>query len=121
AADSLITHNQLDDLPYTGISAGWGGWLDKVGKPPEPNFSHDNVISYNLIFNFMQTVSDGGGIYTQGQTGPSLAHGEKVIGNVVHDQLNWSFALHSDDGARYITYGGNVLYNDTYEWCCNHP
>jgi hypothetical protein len=118
AVDCLISHNQLDNLPYSGISVGWGGWLGKIKKPPEANYSRDNVISNNVVDNFMRVLSDGGGIYTQGVTGTSLANGEKVTGNVVYGQQDWSFALHSDNGAAYITYTGNVLYDDNYEWCC---
>ncbi|HEV3311529.1 MAG TPA: right-handed parallel beta-helix repeat-containing protein, partial [Chloroflexota bacterium] len=66
AARSLISHNQIDHVAYTAISIGWGGWLDKVGQPSVQNFSHDNVISDNLVYDFMQVVEDGGGIYTQG-------------------------------------------------------
>jgi hypothetical protein len=120
AAGSTVSHNQVDHVPYTGISLGWGGWPDKRGRSPVANFSHDNVVSSNLIFDFMQVLSDGGGIYTQGITGPSMAHGEKVTGNVVHDQLAWGRALQSDDGASFVTYSGNVLYNDNYDWGSNH-
>ena len=120
AADSTISHNQIDHVAYTGISMGWGGWLDKINQPPLPNFSHDNVVSDNLIYDYMQTFSDGGGIYTQGVTGWSLAHGELVTGNVIYGQLAWSYALHSDDGATNITYSYNALYDNTYDWCCNH-
>ena len=30
---SLIAHNQIDDVPYTGISIGWGGWHANVLTP----------------------------------------------------------------------------------------
>ena len=43
-----------------------------------------------------------------------------MTGNVLHDQLEWGYALHSDDGASYITYSKNVTYNDTHEWGTNH-
>jgi hypothetical protein len=120
AAFTTISHNQVDHVPYSGISLGWGGWPDKIGSPAVANFSHNNVVSDNLVYDFMETVSDGGGIYTQGVTGTSISNGERVIGNVVHGQVDWSFALHSDNGATYVTYAGNVLYDDTYDWCCNH-
>lgn len=120
AADSTISHNQIDHVPYTGISLGWGGWPDKRGQAPVANFSHDNVVSDNLVYDFMQVLSDGGGVYTQGITGPSLARGERVTGNVIHDQLAWGRALQSDDGATFVTYSRNVLYNDTYDWGSNH-
>lgn len=92
--------------------------MDKVGQAAVRNFSRDNRVDHNRISDFMQILSDGGGIYTQGVTGPSLAHGERVVGNVVHDQLTWGRALLSDDGAEFITYAGNVRYNDTYDYCC---
>ena len=116
AADITITHNQLNDLPYSGISIGWGGWLDKLNDPVVTNYSHNNVISSNLIYDYMQVVSDGGAVYTQGITGTSLDNGEMVTGNVVHDQLDWSEALKSDDGATYVTDSNNVLYNNAYDW-----
>lgn len=120
AANTLITHNQVDHVPYSGISIGWGGWPDKYGHPAVPNFSHDNTISNNNVFDFMQLLSDGGGIYTQGITGHSFATGEMVTGNTVHDELDWSRALQSDDGATYDTYSGNVLYDNSYDWGSNH-
>lgn len=120
AANSVVSHNQIDHVPYSGISIGWGGWLDKRGKPPVASFSRNNTVSDNLIYDFMQTLSDGGGIYTQGITGSSMANGEKVSGNVIHDQLAWGRALQSDDGATFVTYSGNVLYNDNYDWGSNH-
>ncbi len=116
ASDSLITHNQIDHTSYTAISMGWGGWLDKHDLPPVANSSHDNVVSDNLIFSFMQVLSDGGGVYTQGATGTSLADGEHVTGNVIYDQLDFGRAIQSDNGATFVTYAGNVLYNDTYDW-----
>ena len=120
AARSTISHNQIDHLPYTAISMGWGGWLDKGLRPPVANYSHDNVVSDNLIYDYVQIVSDGGGVYTLGLTGTSMANGEKITGNVIHDQLNWSYGLHSDNGATYVTNAGNVLYNDDYDWAGNH-
>jgi hypothetical protein len=120
AADTLITHNTIEDVPYSGISIGWGGWPDKYGHPALANFSANNTISYNIVANFMQLLSDGGGIYTQGITGHSWATGEHVDDNVVHDELDWSRALQSDDGASWDTYADNVLYNNDYDWGTNH-
>ena len=117
---STITHNQVDHVPYAGISLGWGGWPDKTNQPAVSNNSRNDVISDNVVDDYMQTLIDGGGIYTQGITGTSMANGEKITGNVVHDELDWGFGLHSDDGASYITYANNVLYNDTYDWGISH-
>jgi hypothetical protein len=112
AERTLISHNQIDDLPYTGISIGWGGWPDKKGLPAQPNFSNHNVISNNLIFNYMRMLNDGGGIYTQGRTGSSFATGERITGNVLHDQQNPSggHVVYTDNGAAYITIHDNAMY-----------
>jgi Right handed beta helix region len=115
AANTTISHNQIDHVSYAGISVGWGGWLDKAAKPPVANNSQDNIVSDNLIYDYMQTLVDGGGIYTQGLTGTSMANGEKVTGNVIHDQLDWGSAMKSDDGATYVTYSGNALWNNIYD------
>ena len=109
-----IAHNQIDDVAYSAISMGWGGWPDKIGKPATSNISHDNTVSDNLIFNYMQLLDDGGGIYTQGLTGTSFADGEKVSGNVVHDQWGLGKNVYTDNGCTYETIDGNVLYNASY-------
>ncbi|HEY1537470.1 MAG TPA: right-handed parallel beta-helix repeat-containing protein [Polyangiaceae bacterium] len=118
AAKSSIVHNQIDHTPYTGISIGWGGWPDKQGKPALTNYSQNNDVSDNLLFNIMQTLSDGGGIYTNGQTtqSQSYATGETVKGNVMHD-LNHSFwALYSDNGSDWMTVTGNAVWSGGSPW-----
>jgi len=120
---AMIAHNQIDHVPYTGISVGWGGWPDKVKLPAEPNYSNHNTFSDNLIFNHMSTLNDGGGIYTNGITGTSLATGEHLTGNLVHDQKNptGGHGLYTDNGASYITLTGNAEYNITVSvWGSNH-
>ena len=111
ATSDSVTHNQIDDTPYTAISQGWGGWPDKEKEAPQPNYSDKNSISDNLIFNIMRTLSDGGGIYTQGITGTSLANGELVSGNVIHDQVDEGHAIYTDNGATFETISGNGIYN----------
>ncbi len=109
-----ITHNQLSDLSYSGISMGWGGWPDKIQVAATPNASHDNTVSDNLIFNHMRLLDDGGAVYTQGITGSSLATGEKVTGNVAHDQFGLGKLIYTDNGCTYETVQGNVLYRGAY-------
>jgi hypothetical protein len=119
-ADTSIAHNQIDHVPYVAISVGWGGWLDKRNQPSVPNYAHDDSVTNNLIYDFMEVVADGGGIYTQGILGTSLKTGLQVTGNVVHDQLDWGGALKGDDGTTYVTYQKNVLYNNIYDWSALH-
>jgi hypothetical protein len=112
--NDLISHNQIDHVGYSGISMGWGGWPDKIGSPATPNDSHGNTVSDNLITDYMQGLDDGGGIYTQGLTGSSMADGEKVTGNVVHGQFGLGKSVYTDNGCTYETISGNVLYGASY-------
>lgn len=109
-----IAHNQIDHVGYSAVSMGWGGWPDKIGDPATPNPSHDNAVRNNLIHDYMQMLDDGGGIYTQGLTGTSLADGEKVTGNVIHDQWGLGKNVYTDNGCTYETVEGNVLYRASY-------
>ncbi|MFJ9894439.1 fibronectin type III domain-containing protein [Streptomyces sp. NPDC091280] len=109
-----IAHNQIDHVGYSAISLGWGGWPDKIGDPATPNPSHDNAVRDNLVFDYMQMLDDGGGIYTQGLTGTSMTDGEKVTGNVIHDQWGLGKNVYTDNGCTYETVEGNVLYHAAY-------
>ena len=113
AANSSIVHNQVDQTPYTGISIGWGGWPDKQGMPGLTNYSHNNDVSFNLIFNVMQMLGDGGGIYSNGQTSTdhSFATGETMKGNVIHDLKGYAYPLYTDNGSDWITVTGNAVWN----------
>ncbi|WP_438291113.1 fibronectin type III domain-containing protein [Streptomyces sp. HUAS TT7] len=111
---NTIAHNQLDHLGYSAISMGWGGWPDKIGSPATPNPSHDNAVRDNLVFDYMQLLDDGGGVYTQGLTGTSMADGEKVTGNVIHDQWGLGKSVYTDNGCTYETVESNVLYGAAY-------
>jgi Fibronectin type III domain/Right handed beta helix region len=115
AQRTTIQYNQIDHVPYSGISIGWGGWLDKIHRPGLANVSRDNLIANNHIFNHMLLLSDGGGIYNQGLTGPTLANGEKIIGNVVHDQFGSGHGIYTDNGSGMMTIKSNVFYHPNHD------
>ncbi len=121
ARHTLVAHNLLEQLPYASISIGWGGWPDKIRKAGQANNSALNVLSDNLIHNEMLVLSDGGGIYTQGLTGSSLADGERVSGNVVYNQYSSGHAIYTDNGGSMITVDGNVMFHDDHDnWGSRH-
>lgn len=99
--NSAILHNELLNLPYTGISIGWGWGAN------DPTVAKSNYIASNNIHHHMQTLFDGGGIYSL-----SAQPGNIYFGNLVHDQLNQYGALYLDDGSGFITMDNNVLYNN---------
>ncbi|HEY3841171.1 MAG TPA: fibronectin type III domain-containing protein [Bryobacteraceae bacterium] len=121
AQNTLVEHNQLDHLPYASISMGWGGWPDKIRLAGQANYSRGNVVARNRIFNFMLVLADGGGIYTQGLTGPSLSEGEKVSGNLVYDQFSSGHGIYTDNGSCNITIANNVLFHLNFDnWGSRH-
>jgi hypothetical protein len=121
ALRSFIDHNQLDHLPYSGISIGWGGWPDKIKKAGVANFSQQNVVANNLIFDHMLLLADGAAIYTQGLTGPSLEAGEIIQGNVIHDQFGSGHGIYTDNGCKNVTARNNVIFHVNFDnWGSRH-
>ncbi len=104
---TVITHNELHDLPYTGISCGWG-WGGH-----DPSVAKNNLIQNNLIYDIMKVLEDGGGIYTL-----SAQPGTAITGNVIHDDRNNFGAIYLDDLSRYITVQDNAVYSNVKNVLC---
>jgi hypothetical protein len=121
ARDTIVAHNQIDQVPYAAISMGWGGWPDKIKMAGQANNSARNIVRDNLIHDLMLVLSDGGGIYTQGLTGKDLANGEKVTGNVIYNQWGSGHQIYSDNGSSMMTISGNVMFNTNHDnWGSRH-
>jgi hypothetical protein len=105
--DDVIEHNQVNDVPYSGISSNWG-W----GRTPTE--TSGNKILDNLVFDDMQQRSDGGGIYVLGQEGASLADGLLISGNVVRngDSAGGGHAIYTDGGSQDVTMTGNAMFSN---------
>ncbi len=93
-----ISHNHFYDIPYSGISEGWG-WTNY----PDNVECRDNRLNYNLLENHMQVAFDGGGIYMLGNQINTTE-----IGNYVREQHNNLAALYLDSGSERITLKNNV-------------
>jgi len=96
AHHNTITHNEINDFYNGAIGVGltWG----IVG---ENSLAHDNMISYNLLYNLGQGVTDDmAGVYFAS----SATAGNQVLNNVIHDVTH---AWQDSDG-----YGGNGIYFD---------
>jgi hypothetical protein len=99
-----LAHNEIRDLPYTGVSVGWK-W------DTQPTGCRENVVRDNHIHHVMQKLSDGGGIYTLG-----LQPGTLLSGNRIHNvPLNLGRAesngMFIDEGSSQITIENNTIYN----------
>ncbi len=103
-AETKIRNNELNNLPYSGISIGWM-WN------PEPTPCRNNEIVGNHIHHILQTLSDGGGIYMLG-----LQPGSKLLNNHIHDvQINAGRAesngMFLDEGTKDVLVENNLIYN----------
>ena len=103
-AETLIEHNEIRELPYTGISVGWM-WT------PEPTPCRANVIHGNHIHHILNILSDGGGIYSLG-----LQPGSRITQNLIHDvKVNAGRAesngMFLDEGTKELLIENNIVYN----------
>ena len=103
-ANTVIEHNEIRDLPYTGISVGWMWTAD-------PTPCRENTIHANHIHHIMNTLSDGGGIYSLG-----LQPGSRITQNLIHDvQVNAGRAesngMFLDEGTKELLVENNIIYN----------
>jgi len=121
---TLVAHNDISDVPWSGISIGWGwGLLDPggyLGLPgavrgqwgdyTTPTTSSGNRIVDNRIHGFLGALWDGGAIYTVGQQGASARDGELIAGNVASGKRPRAGGntFYTDGGSRYVTLERNV-------------
>jgi hypothetical protein len=107
---TTVASNELFDLPYTGISAGWGwGSVDPGGSGgyTTPSTSQDNDIEKNVVSHHMRALRDGGGIYVLG-----AQPGAVMNGNVISNQGNAYGNLYLDNGSQHWTVSSDVVLVD---------
>lgn len=95
----LITHNDIKDVPYSGITAGWG-WGASDVKVKWKN----NDITYNRVEDVVQMHSDGGHIYTLGDMPES-----DISYNYLVDNPSHSGGIYNDSGSANIVMHHNVI------------
>jgi beta-glucuronidase len=98
----LIGHNTISNVPYSGISVGWG-WNYEGLDDTQRNIR----ILANRISNFMLELYDGGAIYTQAQSPGSLID-ENYID---FSGTNHGNGIYLDERSRKFEVCGNVVWN----------
>lgn len=101
---TTITHNEITDVPWAGISFGWG-WQYTAGA------AANNTVQYNEISNAINRLCDTGGIYHL-----SNDPGSSVSNNYIHEVRGSAggcasahAALYFDQGSDGMTVSNNVL------------
>ncbi|WP_284646289.1 right-handed parallel beta-helix repeat-containing protein [Paenibacillus silviterrae] len=114
-----IEFNEVRTMPYTGINLGWQ-WDDTETG------TDDNTVQYNKIYDVMQLLDDGGGIYTLGRTNNTTFHHNYIYNLTASSYLSATkpypiAGIYLDGGSAYKTVQENVLDNTTVAFFANNP
>ena len=115
--DVNIEHNEISEVPYSGISLGWG-WTQTV------NCMRNNRVHATLIHHYAKHMYDVAGIYTLGSQPKSYVT-ENCVHSIykpgyVHDPNHW-FYLYTDEGSSFITVRDNWTEGEKYLQNANGP
>ncbi|MGW1003522.1 right-handed parallel beta-helix repeat-containing protein [Streptomyces sp. NPDC002520] len=117
-AGTVIDHNTLEELPYSGISVGWG-W-----NQPEARTSvlRDNRITDNRITDVMQVrheQHDGAAIYTQGAQPGTVISGNYIDRSAYGNTERDGNGIYLDEQSSHIAVTNNVVTRVGYKWISN--
>lgn len=106
-----VIHNTIFDVPYSGISIGWG-W----SMYTDSDTCRNNFVLYNEVYDHMRICFDGGAVYTLGNQPGSV-----IRGNYFHDQPNFPGVIYMDEGTEGYTITENVVENGDVSFFIHLP
>jgi regulation of enolase protein 1 (concanavalin A-like superfamily) len=121
---ATVSHNEVYNLPYSGLTIGYGWGVNDVGGSQDyvnrglynyqPTYTTattaaNNHVTDNYIHDIMQQMTDGGCMYTL-----SASPGSTFERNYCHTN-NGYFGFYHDEGSRNFTDTNNVFRN-TGSW-----
>ncbi len=105
AHDVNVEHNEVSDIPYSGICIGWG-WTKHI------TVMKNNRIANNHVHHFAKKLYAAGGLYTL-----SAQPNTVISGNYVHDMVLSPY-MQEPDYCYYIYLDGASSYIDVRDnWC----
>jgi hypothetical protein len=123
-ADSTVSHNELYNLPYSGINIGYGWGANDAGGSQDyidrglynyqPRYTTATIarnytVHANSVHDVIQQMTDAGAFYSL-----SALPGTTISQNYFRNTNGW-LGLYFDEGARYQTAVNNVFEN-TGQW-----
>ncbi|GAA2356393.1 hypothetical protein Cme02nite_49510 [Catellatospora methionotrophica] len=120
AADSAMANNEVYNLPYTGISIGYGWGANDAGGAQDyidrglynyqPRYTSATIaanyrVQANYVHDVMRQMTDGAAFYAL-----SALPGTTISQNWFRNTNGW-LGLYFDEGARYMSAGNNVFDN----------
>ncbi|KJK09239.1 hypothetical protein UB45_21700 [Terrabacter sp. 28] len=136
---ATVTHNELWNLPYSGIGAGWGWGTNDVGGNAEyvrrglydfqpmydtPTTFRDALVSHNFVHDVVRTMNDAGAFYNLSKSpGSVLEENYLVAPNAMGTYFDEGSGLWTSQrnvyhvrtpGNTWNAGAGNITYKDNW-------